>query len=216
MDFPPDIELCVEQRFDPAHRSKVWQVLQAPHMRTPRIMRSVLFLSNGSMSLFDYFADLAKSDVRYVVLQAEYETEVADHPMWLRDMNLPFNHDRNLGSGALKTIRARPPRAAARSAGYHRHLVDRDFVLGEARYTVLPRQSQSNYVLCQRQVATQKPTQVRLPLTFVADVLAEHVELSAVAGDQVGETSSPVVALSDTAACKRPSRLKVFGRRSPG
>lgn len=216
MDFPPDIKLFVEQRFDPGHRSKIWQVLGAQHMCTPRIMRSVLFLSNGSISLLDYFADLAKSDVRHVVLQAEYETEIAEHPLWLRDMNLPFTHERNLGAGALKTIRARPPRAAAKAPRYHKHLVDQQFVLGEARYTVLPRQNHANHVLCRRRVATNKPTQVRLPVTFVADLLAEHVELSAVAGDHFDETPTPVVELPGTAACKRSSRLNVFRRRARG
>ena len=168
MELPLDIELFVEQHFRPDDTTRVYHVLDQPHMSTPRVMRAVLFLSNGSLSMFEYFAKQADSDVRDVLLHAEYETEISEEPMFLRDMNLPFPHEQELGSSVSKIRPKQPPRAAERKLGHHKHLIDLRFDLGRAQYTVLPRQNHASFVACQREDHTGRSTTVRLPLTFVA------------------------------------------------
>jgi hypothetical protein len=182
MDFPTDVVCFVEQRFDIKHADRIFAALKSKELSTPRVMRSILFLANGSMTLFEYFVKMALADVRDLLLQAEYETEVTEQPMLLRNMSLPFTDEENLGAGCLKTAKAKPLkplRAPRRITCHHPQLANRHFVLGETFYTVMANQPEQHHVFCSRQTSSSS-TIVRLPLEFVADQLAEKIDLTPV------------------------------------
>jgi len=182
MDIAPDIGRFVELRFSVEDRVAVVACIDCDALRTPRVARCVLFLANGSLSMLRHCAEQAKHDVRDILVEAEYVTEISDELMLVRDMSLPFDHERNLGMQYFADLRISgclPKRAAAVPIEVESHqasrFVTRTFILGEATYTVLPRQTHVDFVLCRR-VTERLTTIVQLPWPFVADQFAEHIE----------------------------------------
>lgn len=92
-----DIVHFVHQHFDRRTISSVYQTINC--LGTPRVIRAVLFLSGGSITLLKHYVDVAKTDVRQVLTWAECVTDVAPEPMFVRDMSIPFSAEGNLGAG---------------------------------------------------------------------------------------------------------------------
>lgn len=97
MDFPSDVVRFVEHTFALKQTAKVYSLLRREHLTTPRVARSVLYLSKGQLSLLEHFIHKALVDVNEVLLQAECETDILHKPVRLRDMALPFTDEQNLG-----------------------------------------------------------------------------------------------------------------------
>jgi len=178
MDFPPDIVRFVELRFGQSGTQEILNLVVDGELCTPRVARSVLFLANGSMSMLRHLITRAEEDVREILVEAEYVTEISEEPMWLRDMSLPFDHDNNLGEHLFLdlqiggSVERRLPEAQEQRTTL---FASRSFALGEVIYTVLPRQLHVDVVLCRRHAARETSI-VQLPWTFVADQFAEYIE----------------------------------------
>jgi hypothetical protein len=187
MDFLPDIERFVRQRFRADDYGQVRELLQSPAVSTPRVMRSVLFLSNGSLTMLRHHVRETEEDVRTTLVAAEYTTEVSETPIYLRDMSLPFTDVGNLGPKGCKANAHDDPQsntpAIESPTNYHHELSGSIFVLGSAQYSVSDRQSSKDLVTCER-CTLQSTTVVRLPLMFVLEQLAETVDMT-----QVGFTA---------------------------
>jgi hypothetical protein len=185
MDFSPDIKEFVRLRFRDEQYQQVMEVLQCPALSTPRVMRSVLFLSNGSLSMLRHYRAKAEQDVRTILVEAEYITDLSQDPLFVRDMSAPFSDDRNLGPKqcAQRTADSNP---SADSSGrrvnssHHRNICGRAFYLGEVQYTIMEHQTSSAYVYCQRRTS-QGVRVARLPLIFVLEQLAEYIEIKPMA-----------------------------------
>ncbi len=184
MDFLIDIEQFVRLRFGSANYEHVKKLLSQPAVSTPRVMRSVLFLSDGSMSMLKHYISEAEKDVRLVLVDAEYASGISEEPLYLRDMCAPFSDEKNLGAkscGRHTTNQKRfDTQASAHQKGtHHKNISGSVFYLGEAQYSIVENQSTRAYVNCKRRTA-QSTTVVRLPLIFVLEQLAESVEITAV------------------------------------
>ncbi len=180
MGYPPDIDEFIERHFAVTDRDAVYTLLDRSTIRTPRVIRSVLFLSNGRMGLFRHYLAASEEDIREVVTHAECVTGVSEMPMPLRDLSQPFGSERNLAAAELARpmTRAAPPKAAApAAAGHHRALLRRSFVLGHIRYTVATDQPDRRRVRCFRK-ERNVVTVVSLPLMFVLEQLAERIEVA--------------------------------------
>jgi len=90
-----DIVQFVHTRFPRTDIVKVYSALADGGIRTPRVIRAVLFLSGGSMALLHHYIGCAITDVRRVLTWAEYVVDVSEEPMWVRDLSKPFTHARN-------------------------------------------------------------------------------------------------------------------------
>lgn len=167
----------------PRHRGSVYDVLEAEVLRTPRVTRAVLFLSNGSLSLLRHYARACSIDVASVLVHAEYVAGVSEMPMQVRDMSLPFWHERNLDPNASRSllVRARlagcSPKGDVVAASHHAHLVNRRFTLGRVSYLVASQQPSGRRVRCFRKERTMV-TLVELPLAFVLEQVAERIEIT--------------------------------------
>ena len=188
MDFLPDIEQFVRSRFNAEHHPQVTELLRCPAVSTPRVMRSVLYLANGSITMLQHYVKEAEKDVRMIVVEAEYVTEVSAEPLYMRDMSLPFMESGNLGPKACgqRAVRKTPTcttgptaRADSQGAAHHEEIWGRVFHLGDVEYTVLEDQPSRAYVNCQRSLGGHS-SKVRLPLLFVFEQLAETVEITPV------------------------------------
>lgn len=93
-----DIIQFVHSRFSPRDINSVWATLTMADIDTPRVVRSVLFLSDGSVTVLKHYVDMARRDVRQVLTWAECVVDVGPDPLWARDMSKPFPHPRNLGA----------------------------------------------------------------------------------------------------------------------
>ena len=185
MDFSPDIQEFVRLRFRAEQYQQVMQVLECPALSTPRVMRSVLFLSNGSLSMLKHYRAKAEQDVRAILVEAEYITDISKDPLFIRDMSAPFPDERNLGPRkcAQHATRSNAPSGSAgkrAKSSHHSNLCGRIFVLGEVHYTIMEYQTSSTYVYCQRRTS-QDVRVARLPLLFVLEQLAEHIEIKPMA-----------------------------------
>ena len=199
----PDIVDFVENRFSLKHRQRVAEILDRTEITTPRVVRAVLYLSDGSISLLEHYAAECQLDVRRILSRAEYLTGVSVEPLFVRDMSLPFTHERNLGLQPLRATvstvsmestvsrsrreqeivvaepgRVRQPRRAGRkdTPDYHPHLASQTFWLGEVKYVIGEKQPYKDLVRCYRQQQTVIRI-VRLPLIFVMEQLAEHIDV---------------------------------------
>jgi len=92
-----DIIQFVHQHFDRRVISSVYRLLDG--LTTPRVIRAVLYLSGGSITLLKHYVEAAKDDVRQVITWAECVVDVTPEPMFVRDMSIPFTAEGNLGSG---------------------------------------------------------------------------------------------------------------------
>jgi hypothetical protein len=188
--LPDDVESFIEHRFDEDDIAIVLKWLDIPELTTPRVMRCVLYLSNGSLSLLRHYIDECVESVGPILLAAEYACGVSDQPMLLRDMSLPFPHRRNLGRYCFGEEPETPDRKPARSperkadgaavgnGGSAQYLSGQRFYLGEVMYVVARRQPSGGFVRCYR-VDGNSMTPVRLPLMFVLERFAETIELTA-------------------------------------
>jgi hypothetical protein len=183
-DLPDDAVEFIDQHFH-AHDAPVAKaILDAGGLSTPRILRAVLLLSNGSLTLLRHYVDAAQQDVREVLTSAEYVIGVSEMPMPVRDLTLPFWHERNRSGAPAHRARAAMP---AKHSGHsppaprpcsrmHQCLLSRSFHLGEAVYTVASDQPCRDRVRCLRRVGGFVRV-VSLPLVFVLEQLAERIEL---------------------------------------
>ncbi len=184
MDFSSDIAQFVRLRFGSGNYEHVKKLLSQPAVSTPRVMRSVLFLSNGSLSMLKHYICEAEKDVRAVLVDAEYASGISEEPLYLRDMCAPFSDEKNLGAKSCDrhpTNQKRPDTgsSAHQKSPHHKNICGSVFYLGKAQYSILEHQPTRAYVYCERLTA-QSTTVVRLPLIFVLEQLAESVEITEV------------------------------------
>ncbi len=183
-DLEGDIGWFIERHFHKNDLPAVFEVLEASVFRTPRVARAVLFLSNGSLILLRHYARACVLDFRSVLLHAEYVAGDVEMPMQVRDMSLPFWHERNLASGdsvgraeGSAAEATTTKRGGDRNACHHAYLVNRCFKLGKVHYLVGSRQPSSIRVRCYRKARTVV-TVVELPLAFVLEQVAERIEIT--------------------------------------
>ena len=162
-----DVVQFVEQRFAQKDVQIVYGLLGNEEL-TPRVMRAVLYLSDGSLSLLKHYVTECTVHVGEILANAEGMIGVAEP---IRDLSLPFDHERNLGRGR----RNKPQRATAK-ARHNQHLVGQRFHLGDAVYLISNKQAHPNCVRCYRTMGTVSSI-VTLPLLFVLEQLAERIEL---------------------------------------
>ncbi|NKB98739.1 MAG: hypothetical protein GKR90_09645 [Pseudomonadales bacterium] len=170
MDLPDDVARYIERSFTIEGCRQVAACLEKIY--TPRVLRSVLYLADGSVSMLKHYAARAQSDIREIVLAAEYETGISATPMRLRDMSLPFGHEQNLGPNWQR----RGPAKAPRKVLFHEELIGERFKLGDVRYVVLKEQTSASHVFLRR-YAELNSRVVKLPLIFVLEQLAETIEM---------------------------------------
>lgn len=186
--LPVDVVQFVERRFADYHAAEILSILDNPVLATPRVMRAVLFLADGSMSLLKHYVAECEHHVNDVLMHAEYVVGVAREPMAVRDMSLPYSHEDNLGPSWMwaKSLDGidHPRRAPRRSLrdetlNHHAHLANQRFVLGQATYLVALTQPSARFVRCYRREGNVSQV-VKLPLVFVLERLAaEHIEIAA-------------------------------------
>ncbi len=187
VEFEEDISWFIHRHFNPDDLTAVYEVLQASVFRTKRVIRAVLFLSNGSLSFLRHYARASVLDVRSVLVEAEYMAGVSEMPMQVRDMSLPLWHPRNRVPDSLEAAAADRQTAAssadrvryddARPANHHSHLGGRRFQLGRIQYLVAAKQANRRSVRCFRKEGTVASL-VELPLAFVMEQVAERIEIT--------------------------------------
>ena len=189
-DFPSDVARFIEQKFDTEDVPSVQALLDHPELTTPRVVRSLLYLSNGSVSMLRHYIGECLESVTTVLVAAEFVTGHSTEPMPARDMSLPFPHRRNLGRncfhsdpGHRRTDNSNggfvlPPRRSPRRqpSTQQEYLAGERFYLGEVMYVVARGCASGEAINCYRVDGTNM-TPVRLPLMFVLERLAEHIEL---------------------------------------
>jgi len=180
-ELPRDVMLYIEHRFAVEDQSQAIALLDQDHLRTARVLRSVLFLANGSLRLLEHNIDVCRNDLTAILTNAEYIVGAADKPVPIRDMSVPFTDERNLGADfrtlpAAAASRHRQPRKAPARKRYHQQIQRATFKLGFVRYVVAASQHHPDRVKCYRFAGTQNRVSY-LPLVFVLEQLAEHVEL---------------------------------------
>jgi hypothetical protein len=184
--LPDDVLQFVERRFAHDNRPVVCGALETAAVSTPRVMRAVLYLSDGSLSRLRHYVEECEADVRGILTSAEYADDATQGLVPVRDMSLPFPDERNLGADYLTRnvvvvrqhaapARQQPTRPATRS-NYHSYLVRRSFTLGQAMYLVRRTQTHPDRVSCYRKSGTVVRL-VSLPLHFVLEQLAERIDL---------------------------------------
>ncbi len=92
-----DIVQFVHRHFDRRVIATVYGMLEG--LTTPRVIRAVLYLSDGSITMLKHYVEAAQTDVRQVLTWAECVVDVAPEPMFVRDMSIPFTAQGNLGVG---------------------------------------------------------------------------------------------------------------------
>ena len=186
--LPLDVVQFVERRFSKEDQPAVFRQLESPALTTHRVMRAVLYLSNGSRSMLEHYVTECSDDVRDILTRAEFVQGVADQPMPVRDMSLPFTHQRNLGGdfgrrdlAGMAWLQATKPKAARAPARTYHHpeLLRRVFKLGKVTYLVAGSQNDSEHVRCYRMDGKVSRI-VRLPVAFVVEQLAERIDLEAI------------------------------------
>jgi hypothetical protein len=170
MDLPEDVVRYIERSFGSEGARQIEACLEGIY--TPRIVRSVLYLADGRVSMLKHYAAEARTDIREIVLTAEYEMDVSATPMHLRDMSLPFEHVGNLGPNWQDRGFAKAPRKVV----YHGELIGERFELGDARYVIAKEQVSATHVRLHRYAETNS-RMVKLPLMFVLEQLAESIEM---------------------------------------
>jgi len=180
-ELPDDVLLYIEHRFAVEDQTRAIALLAQDHVQTARIMRSVLYLANGSLSLLEHNIGVCKTNLAEILLNAEYVVGISAEPLPMRDMSLPFTHDGNLGAnftapGVAKKARRRRAHRAPSRAEHHHQLLHATFKLGFVRYVVAESQHHPDKVKCYRLEAGRMRA-LFLPLVFVLEQLAEPVEM---------------------------------------
>jgi hypothetical protein len=175
--FPDDFARFIDTHFHSNDVPRVYEIIAGAALKTPRVGRAVLLLSNGSLTLLRHYAELAATDVASLLRQAEYVEGVTELPMQVRDLNKPFTPDDHMRPLA-RPARRGPMRAedSARCANFHRQLVGRVFSLGDVDYIVAARQTNARTVRCFRRDRNIVGI-VALPLLFVLEQLAERIDI---------------------------------------
>ncbi|WP_299336150.1 hypothetical protein [uncultured Psychroserpens sp.] len=62
------------------------------HLNIARVIRCIIFLSDGNINTLKKHLEAAKSDARDVILWAEYENLEGTDLKRIRDFSEPFNH----------------------------------------------------------------------------------------------------------------------------
>jgi len=184
--IPTDVVQFIERRFAAHQAPTIFELLKDETLATPRVMRAVLYLADGSLSLLKHYIAECQGDLGDVLMRAEYVVGMAEEPMAIRDMSRPFDADQNLGarwqqaapSEDTGASRSGPRRSIEQDAlNYHGYLASRRFVLGNATYLVALAQPHPKSVRCYRKEGKVSRV-VKLPLVFVLERLAEHIEIA--------------------------------------
>lgn len=170
MDLPEDVVRHIAHSFKESDQIKAKAHLC--EITTPRVLRCVLYLANGSLSLLKHYADEARADIREIVLAAEYETELSETPILQRDMSQPFDHPDNLGT----IMPAKKAKAPMRQV-HHSELIGERFKLGDKRYVVMREQPSPTHVYLRRYEELNSKV-VKLPVMFVMEQLAEVIDMA--------------------------------------
>ena len=181
-ELPNDVMYYIEHRFAARDHLAALALLYQDHVRTPRVMRSVLFLADGSVSMLRHNITVCKTDLAAILTNAEYVVGISEMPMPIRDMSLPFTDEGNLGQELLsplviQEVKSPAPKRANSQARYHQNLVGEAFELGCIHYMVAAIQTRPDQVRCYR-LEGKSNRAVQLPLVFVLEQLAEHVEIA--------------------------------------
>jgi len=182
-ELPLDVRHYIEQRFSQRDHERVFTLLDQEHLRTPRVIRSVLYLANGSVALLKHHIDVCRNDLAAILMHAEYVVGVSKEPLPVRDMSFPYGDERNVGDSLADHLHAssRPPPAPSGRRHsvrrYHQQLVNETFYLGDVRYVISSIQTHPNEVRCYRFHGLNSRI-AQLPLVFVMEQLAETVELA--------------------------------------
>ncbi len=183
--LPEDVLLFVKQRFARPIWQPVCSLLEAPAVATPRVLRSVLFLADGSLDRLKQYVSDCEADVRGILTSAEYVSDEAGKLIRVRDMSMPFTDEGGVGKldahlVVIPPIAAGPRQRAvcSKRANHHSYLVHRSFKLGQVTYLIASAQPRRDYVSCYRKSGTVVRL-VKLPLMFVLEQLAERIELDA-------------------------------------
>jgi len=199
--LPVDVVRYVLQRFAERDLPAVLDALDHPCLDTPRVLRAVVYLSDGSLSMLQHYVAACAADVREVLMQAEFVREVGDQPLLLRDMSQPFDSDSNLGRDLFRRaaragrkpgavapteaeLTALPPKVPA-APDHHRLLQGARFHLGAVLYVVADRQPYGEQVCCYR-IDRGVTAVIRLPVTFVYEQLAEPVDMTVLEPAKLG------------------------------
>ena len=184
--IPVDVVQFVERRFPPQHAAEILEILSDELLTTSRLMRAVLYLADGSLSLLKHYVAECERNTGDVLMHAEYVVGVTEQPMPVRDMSLPFFHENTLGPcwmGATDLASSNGARHGPRrrlrdeEMIHHEYLAGRRFHLGQATYLVAMAQPNANYVRCYRE--KEKVSRVvKLPLVFVLERFAEHIDIA--------------------------------------
>ncbi len=86
--FSEDIVRWVHAHFERRAIPTVYTLIE--EFATPRVIRAVLLLSDGSIAMLRHYVDAAREDVRQVLIWAECVVDVAPEPMHVRDLSQPF------------------------------------------------------------------------------------------------------------------------------
>jgi hypothetical protein len=185
-----DIREFIHERFPPAEVQSALDLIKDPATSTPRVQRAMLFLANGSLSMLRHYVEFAKTDVREVLIRAEFLTDGSTkHSMRVRNMAEPFCPRQSLVArdvAAVRTANATRPmpprrvRQRIQQGRFHGALSNQSFQLGDALYVVSPEQQDPHLVRCYRQVGNIVSI-VNLPVVFVLELLSEHVDMHDVA-----------------------------------
>ena len=97
MVFPNDVLDKIEAEFEEKNKSLVMDLLSDCLLKYPdellanreRIVRCILFNTNGSIEQLKIHIDYANQDYRDIIVQAEYDNEMN----WLRNFNRPFGRE---------------------------------------------------------------------------------------------------------------------------
>jgi len=96
--FPKDILKKIDEDFkeDVDHAKKAIQpyLLNQIELRGPRIVRSLIFLSNGQIDELGKQIEIAKLDYRDTFLMAEYEGINTGHPKRVRNFDKEFGSEK--------------------------------------------------------------------------------------------------------------------------
>ena len=184
--IPNDVVQYIERRFAAHQAPTIFDLLKHEMLSTPRVMRAVLYLADGSLSLLKHYITECHADTGDVLMRAEYVVGVTEEPMAIRDMSRPFDADENLGARwqqAAPSEDAGAPRRGPRRSieqdapNYHRYLLSRRFLLGNATYLVAVAQPHPNFVRCYRKEGNVSRV-VTLPGVFGRERFGEHSEIA--------------------------------------
>ena len=92
----PDIENYILQVFSAEHQERAKQliggaVIEDGSAASPRLQRSALVGSRGSIENLEYYVNLLKIDYRDVIVAGEYEGR-GNKLLQVRDLNVPFSN----------------------------------------------------------------------------------------------------------------------------